>query len=119
MINDEQVHIPLRDATEQVAGELDALEHHLESIEGALEGILESGTGEIPKTALGMLQELDILRQSVGSLSGYLSDLSKATNASGFVNPDTALQRIPLRELASKLSGRAGSAPVTGLPELF
>jgi hypothetical protein len=110
---------PLQDETVRVAHELGTLEHRLERIEHALEQVLEADTAALSGTRIIMLQELDVLRQTLGAISEYLADLSAGTTPEGMVDASPFIDKIPLRDLAARLSGSESASQHTGCAELF
>lgn len=98
--------------------ELAGLRRRLDRVECQLETVFVA-TGHNPTTdELAALQEIDIVVQSIDALAGFLERL-------GCERPDTtdevvaaALDALPLRDMAGRLSGR-DACPAGGGTELF
>ncbi|WP_421906629.1 hypothetical protein [Mameliella sp.] len=111
--------LPLKLATRRASEELESLHARLERIEHGLDAVIGQSTQAFDSKSIGMLQELDMLRQSIGALADYLDQISAATDANGMVNVCEALTAVPLRDMACRLGGQANSAAVGGRAELF
>lgn len=117
MVSDHQ--LPLEVATVRVATELNGLRERLERVERGLEVVFIESDNVPNGQTLGMLQELDVLQQSVGALADYLERLSTLVNGRATVCVDEAIKVVPLREMASRLNGIAAKSDTSGIPELF
>lgn len=111
--------LPLKDATGRASTELEALYERLERLEHALETVTQASSVALDRNSIGMLQELDMLRQSIGALADYLGQISLATDRTGMVDLSEALRGVPLRDMATRLGGQVKTAPRTGHAELF
>lgn len=111
--------VPLKLATSRVAGELESLHGRLERLEFGLEAVFAHSRAGLEGQTIGMIQELDMLRQSLGALADYLEHLSEATDAAGQSDQATALRAMPLRDMAARLGGARHEAAASGLAELF
>ncbi|WP_305971072.1 MULTISPECIES: hypothetical protein [unclassified Mameliella] len=111
--------LPLKLATRRASEELEGLHARLERLEHGLDAVIGQSTQAFDSKSIGMLQELDMLRQSIGALADYLDQISAATDANGIVNVGEALTAVPLRDMACRLGGQANSAAVGGRAELF
>ena len=111
--------LPIRIATVRVATELNGLRERLERVEHGLEAVFMEA-GNVPSTqTIGMLQELDVLQQSVGALADYLERLTELADKGGEVPISEAVKVVPLREMAARLKGMAADAGPSGHAELF
>lgn len=110
---------PLKLAAERVASELEGLYGRLERLEYGLDMVFVHTSQAMDTQTISMLQELDMVRQSLGALAEYLSHLACETNDSGDVDATRALEKVPLRDMAVRLDGQAKSVPSTGHAELF
>ncbi len=109
----------LQIANIRVATELNGLRDRLERVEHGLEAVF-IGTDNVPNgTTIGMLQELDVLQQSVGALADYLGRLSELANTDSTASIEEAISVVPLREMAARLSGISTQSGASGKPELF
>jgi hypothetical protein len=111
--------LPLKLATRRVAGELEGLYERLERLEYGLDMVFVHTEGTLDGQAVVMLQELDMLRQSLGALADYLTRLAQDTDDAGQVDSAPAIESIPLRDMAVRLGGNNRPAPETGHAELF
>ncbi|MCR9275525.1 MULTISPECIES: chemotaxis protein [Mameliella] len=111
--------LPLKLATQRASDELEGLHARLERLEHGLDAVISHSTHAFDTKSIGMLQELDMLRQSIGALADYLDQISTATDANGMVNVSEALTAIPLRDMACRLGGQVNSAANGGHAELF
>ncbi|PYG28381.1 hypothetical protein [Pelagimonas varians] len=111
--------LPLEVATVRVATELNGLRERLERVEHGLEVVFVESDNVPSGQTLGMLQELDVLQQSVGALADYLVQISSLMNGRATVCVDEAVKVVPLREMASRLNGIAAKSNTSGTPELF
>lgn len=118
-MNHAQPNLPLKTATRRVAGELEGLHARLERLEYGLDMVFLHSSEGINGQSIQMLQELDVLRQSLGALSDFLTHLSNETNSNGDVDPAAALNAVPLRDMAIRLEGRSKRAETSGVPDLF
>ncbi|MCT4610230.1 MAG: hypothetical protein N4A70_13605 [Pelagimonas sp.] len=96
---------PLRVHSMRVAIELETLELSLESIENGLERVLTFQNSSLGGAPIEMLQELDLLRQTIDALSKYLLEVSGDTDDLGQVCDLNARNSVPLKDLAGRLSG--------------
>lgn len=115
----EPTPLPLRLAAERVSAELEALYDRLERLEYGLDMVFMHTSEALDGQTISMLQELDMLRQSLGALADFLVHLAKDTNEGGLVNPEEALRAVPLRDMAVRLGGQTKAEPVSGHAELF
>lgn len=111
--------LPLKLATRRASDELEGLHARLERIEHGLDAVIGHSTKSFDTSSIRMLQELDMLRQSIGALADYLEHISVATDANGMVNVSEALTAVPLRDMACRLGGQVDSAANGGHAELF
>ncbi|MBP0481391.1 chemotaxis protein [Sagittula salina] len=111
--------LPLSVAAERVAGELEGLYGNLERLEYGLDMVFVHTSEALGGQTITMLQELDMLRQSLGALADFLSQLARETDATGTVDTGAALRCVPLRDMAIRLGGEEKSGPVSGHAELF
>lgn len=111
--------LPLKVATRRASAELEGLYVRLERLEHGLDTVIVNATHTFDSTSIGMLQELDMLRQSIGALADYLEQISVGTDDKGMVDVVQALSDVPLRDMATRLSGTANSATSVGHAELF
>lgn len=111
--------LPLKTATFRVAGELEGLYARLERLEYGLDMIFVHNSDSFDGKSISMLQELDMLRQSLGALSDFLVQVSQETDDRGAVDPGPALRSVPLRDMAVRLGGVEKTAPDSGHAELF
>lgn len=111
--------LPLSVAAERVADELEGLYSRLERLEYGLDMVFVNATESYGSQTITMLQELDILRQSLGALSDFLVNLSRETDEYGKVDLSPALKSVPLRDMAARLSGSNKSPSESGHAELF
>ncbi|GAA4218910.1 hypothetical protein J4E08_24025 [Sagittula sp. NFXS13] len=114
-----ETHLPLKVATERVAGELEGLYERLERLEYGLDMVFVHTSDALDGQTISMLQELDMLRQSLGALSDFLIHVAHETTADGLVDPGPALKAVPLRDMAVRLAGKTKESPVSGHAELF
>ncbi|WP_425074430.1 chemotaxis protein [Sagittula sp. S175] len=111
--------LPLKLAAERVAGELEGLYGRLERLEYGLDMVFVHTTEAMDGQTITMLQELDMLRQSLGALADFLVHLARDTDDIGQVDVLPALKAVPLRDMAVRLEGKEKSGPVSGHAELF
>jgi hypothetical protein len=111
--------LPLKLATRRVAGELEGLHERLERLEYGLDMVFVHSQGALDGEAVVMLQELDMLRQSLGALADYLTRLAQDTDDTGQVDSAPAIKSIPLRDMAVRLGGNNRPKPAAGHAELF
>lgn len=111
--------LPLRVATQRASSELEGLYTRLERLEHGLDTVLVATPTALDSQSIGMLQELDMLRQSIGALADYLGQVAAETGTDGMVNTAGALSAVPLRDMAERLGGRQKSVAAAGHPELF
>ncbi|WP_417210104.1 chemotaxis protein [Antarctobacter sp.] len=111
--------LPLKVATRRASAELEGLYVRLERLEHGLDTVIVHATHAFDTKSIGMLQELDMLRQSIGALADYLDQISAATDDTGMVDVVQALSSVPLRDMATRLGGTANSAAAVGHAELF
>lgn len=111
--------LPLRIATQRASSELEGLYTRLERLEHGLDTVLVATPSALDTQSIGMLQELDMLRQSIGALADYLGQVALETDADGMVNTADALNAVPLRDMAERLGGRKKPSAAGGHPELF
>ncbi|SMX46202.1 hypothetical protein [Maliponia aquimaris] len=111
--------LPLRVATQRASSELEGLYMRLERLERGLDAVLVATPAALDTQSIGMLQELDMLRQSIGALADYLGQVAAETGSDGLVNTADALSAVPLRDMAERLGGRQKPAAAAGHPELF
>lgn len=76
--------IGLGDLIEDIAEEIGALARIAEDLDDALGGCLESGSGK-PHPGAGLLQDVDLLRQSTQCFERLLKNLAKEDLNSGRV----------------------------------
>lgn len=112
-------NLPVQVATIRVATELTGLQERLERVEHGLEAVFIDSESKPSSLTIGMLQELDVLQQSVGALAAYLERLSDLVTPDGSVNVKDAAKVIPLRDMAARLNGFVGVADKSGEAELF
>lgn len=110
---------PLKLAAERVAGELEALYERLERLEYGLDMVFVHAAEKMDGQTITMLQELDMLRQSLGALADFLVQTARETDETGLVDVGPAIQAVPLRDMAVRLGGSPKDAPVSGEAELF
>lgn len=110
---------PLCRAVAQAATELAALQARLDRLEIGMEAALAPASAGLPPGAIALLQEVDILRQSLAAMAGFLDHLAQATDAQGRVSMGPALAAMPLRDMARRLAGGGGAGPRADAPELF
>ncbi|WP_323772162.1 chemotaxis protein [Antarctobacter sp.] len=111
--------LPLKVATRRASAELEGLYVRLERLEHGLDTVIVHATHAFDTKSIGMLQELDMLRQSIGALADYLEQISAETDETGMVDVVQALSAVPLRDMATRLSGTVNSAATGGHAELF
>ncbi|MBV7396540.1 chemotaxis protein [Mameliella sediminis] len=111
--------LPLKVATGRASAELEGLHSRLERLEHGLDAVIMHSTEAFDTKSIGMLQELDMLRQSIGALADYLDQISAETDSRGMVNVSEALTAMPLRDMASRLGGQVKIAASGGHAELF
>jgi hypothetical protein len=114
-----QTTIALPVATQRVAAELSSLSDRLQRLEDGLEIVFTHSGHALDGETIGMLQEVDVVLQSVQALSQYLVQISDATMADGTVYVEPALERVPLRDVARRLGGCVEVRDTTGHAELF
>lgn len=119
MTKDVGPRLPLSVATRRASDELEGLHARLERLEHGLDAVIVQSTQPFDTKSIGMLQELDMLRQSIGALADYLDQISAETDARGMVDVSQALDAVPLRDMAVRLAGRARSSVNNGHTELF
>ncbi len=112
-------HLPHHIATVRVATELYGLRERLERVEHGLEVVFLEAENVPSGQTIEMLQELDVLQQSVGALAGYLNRLAEMVNSEGNVSTSDAVDVVPLREMAQRLNGLPAKAQDAGIAELF
>lgn len=77
-----------------------------------LAGNIDHAIGKLEMSAdtdsksLGTLQKVDFLRQSLECLAQYSGNIAKQVNGPVVVDPATAAQALPLRDLARGLLGQ-------------
>ncbi|MCT4554339.1 MAG: hypothetical protein N4A53_06605 [Pelagimonas sp.] len=106
-------------AVGRVAGELRGLQDRLVRLESTLETLYERADVELDAHSIGTLQDVDFLNQSISALSDYLDHLSGTASTDLGICVRDAVDAIPLRDMASRLRGRAAGAPPSGEAELF
>lgn len=111
--------LPLKIATGRASAELEGLYARLERLEHGLDTVIVQATHALDAKSIGMLQELDMLRQSIGALANYLYRISAETDDAGMVDVIQALTAVPLRDMATRLGGTVSSAGSAGEAELF
>ncbi len=119
MSGEVEIRLPLRDATQRASSELETLFVRLERLEHALDSVVLKSSGGLSSQTIGMLQELDMLRQSIGALADYLGQISLKTDCAGMVDLSEALNAVPLRDMATRLGGQSRTAARAGHAELF
>lgn len=119
MTPDAEIMLPLKVATERASAELEALYERLERLEHGLDALVLHSSGALDSQSIAMLQELDMLRQSVGALADYLGQISLETDHGGMVDLAQALQSVPLRDMAHRLGGQGKVVAPAGQAELF
>lgn len=119
MTRDALDKVPLKLAASRVAGELGSLHGRLERLEYGLEAVFAHSRAGLEGQTIGMIQELDMLRQSLGALADYLEHLSDATDETGQADQATALRTVPLRDMATRLRGARHEVSASGHAELF
>lgn len=101
---------------DRIASELRLLEGRLQNLEDGLAMFLR----EKPESkTLTAMQEVDAILQSTISLANYLDALSLDKHQGRKTHAKRALNKMPLRDMASRLSGGATEIPKSGTPELF
>lgn len=111
--------LPLRVAATRIAAELEALHARLERLEVGIETAFEYSTKGLEGQTIGMIQEMDMLRQSIGALADYIDHLAEMTDGFGEVDATAAINAVPLRDMAARLSGQNSAEAATGHAELF
>jgi hypothetical protein len=119
MTPEKEIMLPLKIATQRASMELESLHARLERLEHGLDMVFSQSVAALETESISMLQELDMLRQSVGALAEYLDQISEQTGEDGVVNLAMALHAMPLRDMATRLGGRQKLAPRAGQAELF
>lgn len=110
---------PLKLVGARVADELEGLYGRLERLEYGLDMVFVHTKDSMDSQAITMLQELDMLRQSLGALANYLVHVTKETDEIGCVDPSSAISSVPLKDMATRLGGNTKAAPQSGHAELF
>lgn len=103
----------------RVACELEGLHGRLERLEYGLDMVFVHTDKNMDGQTISMLQELDVLRQSLEALSIYLTNVTQATDQCGLVDPSSAISSVPLKDMAARLGGGMMVLPETGRAELF
>lgn len=111
--------LPLKVAAIRIAAELEALHARLERLEVGLESVFEHTTQGLEGQTIGMIQEMDMLRQSIGALADYIDHVAGTTDGDGLVDTTAAINAVPLRDMAARLSGCTAAEAETGHAELF
>ncbi len=111
--------LSLNIATVRVATELFGLRERLERVEHGLEVVFLDAENIPNSQTIEMLQELDVLQQSVGALANYLNQISGSDDSEGSISIADAVDMVPLREMADRLNGRPRQSKKTGIAELF
>lgn len=119
MMKQTETYLPLRNASINVAAELDALEHRMERLEQALDVALGAVRADFSSSFMSTLQEVDVVRQTIAALSAYLMSISEATDETGSVDLSVPLSEMPLRDVAARLCGSQTNSFTSGEPELF
>lgn len=119
MTKKHEIMLPLKVATQRASQELESLHVRLERVEHALDTVFAKSANALDTQSIAMLQELDMLRQSVGALAAYLAQVSNKTDDTGTAEITSALNAIPLRDMAIRLSGAQKAPPNSGHTELF
>lgn len=111
--------IPLPMATHRVATELSTLSSKMQKIETGLEAVISNASDALDGKAINLLQEVDIVLQSMSVLATYLHEVSKDTKVDGVVCIEPALKGVTLRDVANRLAGSAEVVDSSGHAELF
>lgn len=111
--------LPLKVAATRVAAELEGLHARLERLEFGLESVFAHTTAGLEGKTIGMIQEMDMLRQSLGALADYIDHVAGTTDGSGLVDATAAINAVPLRDMAARLAGQDAAEAQTGHAELF
>ena len=111
--------LPLKIATRRASAELEGLYVRLERLEHGLDSVIVQASHVFDTNSIGMLQELDMLRQSIGALADYLEQISEETDEAGMVDVVQAVSAVPLRDMANRLSGTSNAPSNAGDAELF
>jgi hypothetical protein len=117
--NDGNIKLPLKLAAERVAFELEGLHGRLERLEYGLDMVFVNSGDALDGQAINMLQELDMLRQSLGALADFLNDVTRNVQPNGEVDASEAINSVPLRDMAARLKGTENNKVVSGHAELF
>lgn len=88
----------------RLAAELRALQAEARAVDAAIGQALLDGA-PAPGAALASLQRIDLIVQSLGALGAYLAALPVQLPADPQIDINAPLGRIPLRDLARRLSG--------------
>ncbi len=111
--------VPLKQAAQRSADELSGLHERLERLEHGLEAVFAHSRDGLEGQTIAMIQELDMLRQSIGALADFIGTLARNTDDKGQTELALALNGVPLRDMAMRLAGSRHQEPETGQPELF
>lgn len=111
--------MPLKQATIRIADELESLHERLERLEFGLEAVFAHSRDGLEGQTIGMIQELDMLRQSLAALAMFMGQAAEQTDKHGQSDLKTALASMPLRDMASRLSGSHQTEATSGHAELF
>ena len=101
-------HFQLQVATLRVGQELELLEHRIERLEHALERHMCSEDVAHDGNAIRAIQEIDMVRQTIKTLATFLISISQHSANSEAINVEDAIERVPLRDVASRLRTPAG-----------
>ena len=119
MTRQPEIMLPLKIATQRASKELEGLHMRLERFEHGLDTVFAHSATALDTHSIAMLQELDMLRQSVGALAHYLAHITALPEKDGMVDVAHALHAVPLRDMAMRLGGENKSTTGAGHAELF
>ena len=108
-----------RTATQRVAEELRLMRDRLHSLEDGLSDICASGDKALAGNAVAALQQVDILVQSSVALATFMEAVAEDLPEDRTLSAVEALAKMPLRDMAVRLSGGSQYQPHGGTPELF
>ncbi len=108
-----------RTATLRVAEELRLMRDRLHSLEDGLSDICSSGDKALAGNAVAALQQVDILVQSSVALATFMDAVAEDMPEDRTFSAIEALTKMPLRDMALRLSGTSQPHAQGGSPELF
>ena len=109
----------LMTAAHRVALELHAVETRVEHVEAELDQMLQHQGSSITGETIAILQQVDLVRQSINALANFLDTLSENSACDCTMDISIALEKIPLRDLRAHLTGGDRSDHCGEAPELF